>query len=405
MSTFLVFLLGYVLSQFFRTFLAVIAPELAGKLGIGPYELGIMSAAYFAAFAFAQFPVGYFFDRVGPRRIVPLTLLAAAAGSMLFALADGLAAFVVAMTLIGIGCSAVYIGALYFFGRVFAPHRFAFLSSWLIGLGSAGNLLAAAPLAAATGSIGWRAVFWIIGGITMVSALLIYAVVRDPPRIEREANELTVFSGLKEVMTIRAIWPILPLVAVSYAVIAAERALWVGPYFAEVQGLGLTERGNAVLCIAASMSAGALLYGPLDQWLGTRKWVVVVGGALTVAGFMLLWTYPQPSLVASVLLLSAIGAAAHTYGVLMAHGRSFFPDRLLGRGITFLNFLFIGGTGLLQFVSGRYVAALKGAGTSPADTFAALHLALGLLLAAALVVYLLSPEKAARAVIRPEPRR
>ena len=150
MSTFLVFLLGYVLSQFFRTFLAVIAPELGRKLGIGPYELGIMSAAYFAAFAFAQFPVGYFFDKAGPRRIVPLTLLAAAAGSFLFALAESPAALVVAMALIGIGCSAIYIGALYMFGRVFAPQRFAFLSSWLIGLGSAGNLFAATPLAAAT---------------------------------------------------------------------------------------------------------------------------------------------------------------------------------------------------------------------------------------------------------------
>lgn len=398
MSTFLVFLLGYVLSQFFRTFLAVIAPELGRKLGIGPYELGIMSAAYFAAFAFAQFPVGYFFDKAGPRRIVPLTLLAAAAGSFLFALAESPAALVVAMALIGIGCSAVYIGALYMFGRVFAPQRFAFLSSWLIGLGSAGNLFAATPLAAATEAFGWRAVFWAVGAVTLLSALLVFAVVRDPPRADRGPPELSALSGLREVISIRAIWPILPLVATSYAVIAAERALWIGPYFAEVQGLGPIERGNAVLCVAAAMSLGALLYGPLDQWLGTRKWIVAGGGVLTVAGFLTLWRYPQPGLVTSVVLLSAIGAAAHSYGVLMAHGRSFFPDRLLGRGITFLNFLFIGGTGLVQFISGHYVASLKASGASPADTFASLHLALAFLLAAALAIYFLSGEKAAKTV-------
>jgi sugar phosphate permease len=403
MSTFLVFLLGYTLSQFFRTFLAVIAPELGRKLGIGPYELGVMSAVYFVAFALAQLPVGHAFDRIGPRRIVPLTLLVAAAGCAVFALAQGFAALVLALALIGIGCSAVYMGALYMFGRVYAAHRFAFLSSWLIGLGSAGNLLASTPLAAASETIGWRAAFLAIGAITLVAALLIYMVVRDPPGIERAVPEATILSGLREVISIKAIWPILPLVATSYAVVAAERALWVGPYFAEVQGLGPIDRGNAVLCIAAAMSAGALLYGPLDQWLGTRKWIVAAGGTLTVVGFLLLWRYPQPSLLASIVLLSALGAVAHNYGVLMAHGRQFFPDRLLGRGITFLNFLFIGGTGVVQYASGQYVAWLKTAGTSPADTYAALHLALGLLLAGSLAVYLVAAEKPVAALKRPEP--
>jgi hypothetical protein len=38
--TFAVFLLAYALSQFFRSFLAVIAPELAVELSLGPQALG-----------------------------------------------------------------------------------------------------------------------------------------------------------------------------------------------------------------------------------------------------------------------------------------------------------------------------------------------------------------------------
>ena len=39
-----------------------------------------------------------------------------------------------------------------------------------------------------------------------------------------------------------------------------------------------------------------------------------------------------------------------TYGILMTHARAFFPEHLLGRGITFMNFIFIAGAGLIAYV-------------------------------------------------------
>ena len=62
MRTFLVLLLAYVLSQFFRAFLAVVAGDLSRDLGLGPADLGAMAAAWFWAFAAAQLPLGYALD-------------------------------------------------------------------------------------------------------------------------------------------------------------------------------------------------------------------------------------------------------------------------------------------------------------------------------------------------------
>jgi MFS family permease len=66
--TFAVFLLAYALSQFFRSFLAVIAPELAIELGLGPQALGNMQAWWIAGFVIAQFPVGWALDTVDRAR-------------------------------------------------------------------------------------------------------------------------------------------------------------------------------------------------------------------------------------------------------------------------------------------------------------------------------------------------
>lgn len=44
MLAFLVFLIGYTLSQFYRSFLAVIAPELSAELHLSATDLGNISA-------------------------------------------------------------------------------------------------------------------------------------------------------------------------------------------------------------------------------------------------------------------------------------------------------------------------------------------------------------------------
>jgi MFS family permease len=185
LSLFLVLLLAYTLSQFYRAFLAVIAPELSVELRLTASDLANMSAAWFAVFALAQFPLGIALDRIGPRRCVPIIMLAAVAGALLLAHAQGPLACIVANALIGLGCSPIYMGALFVFARTTRPERFGFISACLQGLGSGGNLLAATPLALSAEHFGWRASFAGIGILTLASALLFWLVVRDPAVAER----------------------------------------------------------------------------------------------------------------------------------------------------------------------------------------------------------------------------
>ena len=377
------------LSQFYRSFLAVIAPELARELALDPQALGNMQAFWIAGFVAMQIPVGFALDGIGPRRTVASLMLAAVAGAVLFARARSALDLDIAMVLIGVGCGSIYMGAIYVFGRVNRPDQFALLCSWHIGIGTAGTLLAASPLAWAAEGIGWRGAMLIIAAATALSAISIFFLIRDPPRLTA-ITPTGVFTGLGEILSIRALWPLLPLTAISYSVVLAERGLWAGPYFSDVHGLAPLARGNALLIMAAAMSAGAMIYGPLDRILGTRKWVVVIGSAVTAASFITLGLFDL-TLTSATIAMAALGAFGMTYGVLMAHGRSFFPDHLLGRGITLMNVLFIGGAGVLQPISGALMKAMRNA--PPGEAYARLHIIFGMALLVTLVIYLFSKER------------
>ena len=389
MPTLVVLVFGYLLSQFYRSFLAVIAPELAADVHLGPAELGVVSAAFFAAFAIVQVPIGASLDRHGARRTVAIPMLSAVLGACVFALAREPWHSVTGMALIGFGCAPIYMGALWVIGRTTTPARFALFSSAIVGIGSLGNLAAATPLAAAAASFGWRATMLGIAAATLLSAGLVFLVVKEPPAAAPPPSDAAKPS-LLAVLRIRELWPLYPIALLSYPIVVAVRGLWVGPYFSEVHGLAPVERGNAVSVMVFAMIAGAFLYGPLDRWLGTRKWVVVAGTLATIGGLIALALAPRMSVGWASAMFAVVGGLGMTYGVLMAHTRAFLPTPVLGRGLTLMNMCLIGGAAILQPLSGLFMREMRDAGMIPAAAHGALYGLFALALTLSLVVYLFS---------------
>jgi MFS family permease len=71
---------------------AVIARDLAGEFALSPADLGLLTSAYFLAFAAFQIPLGVLLDRFGSRCVLLALLLIVSAGGLLFGLAPGVAA-------------------------------------------------------------------------------------------------------------------------------------------------------------------------------------------------------------------------------------------------------------------------------------------------------------------------
>ncbi len=382
--------LAYVMSQFYRSCLAVLAPVLATELGATKGDLSAASGVWFATFALMQFAVGVWLDRYGPRRTAAwLLAFGGAGGSLLFAAATAPWMVIAAMALIGIGCAPVLMASVFIFARTQPPARLAVLVSWLVGFGSLGNIIGASPLAAAVAAFGWRAVLVGLAALSLVIALAIHRLVTDPPREAGEAAAGSGLSGYIELLRIPAMWPIIPLVMLNYTPAAGIRGLWAGPFAADVYGADAITIGHVTLAMAIGMAAGSFAYGPLDQYFRTRKWVAFAGNALSLATLLALAAYPTIGLWQATALLVAIGVFGGSYGLMVAHGQAFVPAHLTGRGVTLLNFFTLGTVGLVQFLTGPVFAAASAASPGdPAGAYRVLFLFFAGLLAVALLIYL-----------------
>ena len=379
---FIALTVAYVLSQFFRAFLAVLAPVLQTEIGADANDLAFATGVWLAAFAALQLPVGYALDYLGPRR-TSSGLILAAIGAAVFALARGPVTVTVAMALIGAGCAPALMVSLYIFARIYPPTLFASLTGLLMGVSSIGNLAAATPMAWAASVFGWRACLWALAAGTALTTLAIVAFVRDP---ERAAMPGENNGGFFALLRTPAILLLVPLTLVHYAPVAGIRGLWVGPYLADAFGLDAVGIGNVSLAMGIAMIAGSFAYGPLDRMLGTRKGVLLGGNLALAAALLSLWAWPSAGLGLAVALLCAIGFFGSSYPLMIAYGRSFFPHHLAGRGVTFLNFVAMGGAGLAQIASG-WLYGMTGRPAAPAAPYAMVFLFFGILVLAGCGIY------------------
>ena len=280
--------------------------------------------------------------------------------------------------------------SLYIFARAYPPAMFASLTGLLIGVSSVGNLAAATPMAWAAEAIGWRACLWGLAIVTLLITLALVAFVRDPPRAAAAGHD---GAGLLARMRTPSVLLLVPLTFAHYAPVAGVRGLWVGPYLADVFHLDALALGNASLAMGIAMILGSLAYGPLDRLLGTRKGVLLGGNLALAAALLGLWAWPAAELGLAVALLCAVGFFGSSYPLMIAHGRSFFPHHLAGRGVTLLNFVAMGGAGVAQIASGWLFATALTDPADAADPYATVFLFFGLLVLAGCAAYVFTRDR------------
>lgn len=189
----------------------------------------------------------------------------------------------------------------------------------VVGIGSLGNILGAAPLVWVVEQIGWRLTLTGMCAVTLAVALLLLALVRDPPR----PKGIQQTASLRDLLEVRELRFILPLLGTTYAASACIRGLWAGPYLHEVFDASDYLIGWVTLGMGLAMVFANLSVGWIVRLVGSDKRTSVANTLLLCTVLGLLALMPGKSVVMSSVLLVLICVSDSSYSLIMSHGRTF----------------------------------------------------------------------------------
>ena len=361
----------FVMSMLYRASIIIIAPEISHDLNLSSEELGLLGAVFFYAFAAVQLPLGFFLDRLQPRRTMLVLNLTAVLGSFVFAAAQGLGLGLIARALLGFGMSANIVGSLTLYVAWFKPSEFATVAGLTFAMGALGGLLATSPLHALVAGVGWRMAFVVMGFITFAFTAAFFLFVKDHPEkpapagLESETSSpVSILETVRTLITDVSYVCIAVMTGLRYGVYAAVQSLWAGPFLILHLGLSTVVAAHLLLLLNVGFIFGGPVGGLLsDRWIRRPKRIMFASLIFMAMCAAALSRYPGPvnmPLLACILFVFGFfGGFGH---IGFAHIKALIPPQLSGRAFAINNFcsmlgggIFLHGLGSLlnRNVSGR----------------------------------------------------
>lgn len=387
-------------SQLFRNSHVVVAPDIMRDLAVSAEALGGLSGTLFMVAACTQIPAGVLIDRYGPRRAIPAMLVLAAGGAFLFGLAPAVPWLIVSRGLTGVGVATLVMASIVACARWFPARYFGQLVGIILAISNLGNILATQPMSVWSDAFGWRNVYLAFGFWSLVLAAFAWAMIRDAPaghsyHTRPVESMRAALRGVSALVFTPGLRPLLVMSSTGFATLSTILGLWGGPYLFDVHGLESIARGRVLIWMPVALIAGNLLYGWIDTRMTRRKGLINASFGVNIAVFLTLAILEQPSLLLVTLLFGTVAFCTSSTALLIAHGRDFYPDHQMGRGITLVNTAVLVGAAAFQFVSGLIIGAFDKVGAHiPPHAYRAMFgfLALGLLVG--LAFYSRCPERA-----------
>ncbi len=400
---FLPFALGHYLSSLLRNVNAVLASHLVGALALTPGELGLLTSAFFFAFALVQLPVGIALDRWGPRKVQLAMMLVGAFGALLFARGSGFGQLLVARAVMGFGLGGCFMAAVKALSTWISPAKLPSVHGYLIAVGGLGAATATMPVRLALDYTDWRGLFVMLAALTACCGMLIWLLC--PRSGAAPANRGPLGQALRKVFRAPVFRTTASLVLIPHAVFFGIQGLWIGRWLSDVARFPDDAVAYLLYMGMAAVIFGAIAVGTITEWAGRRGIAPLDVAAAGIGVFLLVQAAfvvnYQPSFQLLSVLFTLVGTITGIEYAIVAQS---MPRELTGRAATCLNLLIFIGAFAVQAGFGLMVGlwAANAAGHAPAIAYRCAFAVLVAVQLPGLAGYVLRRRRARRAALETE---
>ena len=392
----LVLCAGYTVSQFLRTSLGVLSPNLMHDFNINPNNMGLLGGVFFLSFAIFQIPAGILIDKYGPKKVMSSVIIFALLGSIIFALSNSFYILLIGRVLMGLGCSICLMGSLVLITRWTDSDQFSKLAGIILAVGGIGGLLATTPLSYFSELFGWRLSFWLAAAVTFCVMVLYYFILEDRKNdlILNRSNETISLKNLLFILKERNFKFMIPMSLMSYSSLVVILGLWGAPYLKDIHGLDTVERGKILMLMAISWNIGSFVFGRLRSIFGNYKNVVIFGATGVIILLFILSIITEINSIYLYILFCILGFFGAFSVALISHYQVLFDKEYMGRALSTANFFNFGGVFFVQWLTGKIIYLMGGDSSgAPIEAYRLAFLFVAILLLISLCIYFFSNEK------------
>jgi MFS family permease len=369
---------AYFMSFVQRVALSVVAAELAEELHIGTVELGLMSSAFFVAYAAAQPVVGILSDLFGPMIVVSCCLCLGTIGTWMFAASRSMTTAFAGRILIGAGLSGIFIPGVKVITMLYDADKFASVNGLFLALGNAGAVLGTAPMAWLASAAGWRCSFAIIGVLLTALTVLCWAMSRaqrpqatdgNPGGPRRGAGRT--LGTLRVFLHDRNLWLMSLFMFARYGSQTAFQGLWGIPHIMSIYQVSREQAAAAVMMIGLGYIINAPLVGRLadrlsrlggDAFRARRAILACTTGAYALTWIPIVLLPGRLSMGALYVLLFTMGLGASSGGLGFAIVKDQYPPEAAGSATSAVNIMSIIGASAIPPIVGVLIHKASEAG-------------------------------------------
>ena len=322
---------GLTIAYLDRSALSVALPFMTREFEISPAVQGVVLSSFFWSYAIFQVPSGWLLDRIGPRVVYPVAVGWWSIWTALTAFAGGVASLIVFRIGLGIGEAPVQPANIKVVSKWFPRSERAFASS-LFDMGQQIGVALSVPVVTVLAvSVGWRAVFIVIGAVGLLwifGWLRIYRSPEHHPRVS--AAELAHIRSDQAEMVVepagRGSWVELLRNGQVWALTSGYvfRSLagaffltWYPSYLLDERGFSEADFGMvgaipAVIAIGSTVLGGIVSDRMLASGMSTniaRKAPIIAG--LGVSACIAITPFVESNVAVMVLL--TVSSAAHSF--------------------------------------------------------------------------------------------
>jgi MFS family permease len=338
--------LGVMVAYFDRVNLSValVVPEFKAFFGLSDADRGLLNSAFFWTYAVLQIPAGFLVDRFGAKWTLGIGFLLWSTVSALTGFAHSFWYLFFARLVLGLGESVTTPAAVAWIRHNYAESQRGLVTGLFMAAAKVGPALGVPLASFLIAGYGWRGMFFLLGGVSLIWVIPWFTLVRDDrPRGGRPTAASTLAAPtdspsvpFRLVLKSPAIWGIL-VGTFSYQYFVYFSMTWFPAYLTESRNLSLTSTswytgfsfgGMAIVATAAGWAADRLIGRGRDP-IRVRKSFIIAG--LLVASTQLIGALTasrEAAIFFAIFSLSGLGLMTANYWALT---QTIIPGAAVGR--------------------------------------------------------------------------